>query len=378
MLPRTKPVPRWGSPPWIIDFFPCPPSSLPQQVDFAIVGAGFHRPRGCRLAAPARSGKIRRGPRSGRASVTARAAAPAAWRLRKPRRAIFRVWATFSRACETFFAQLDVDCDLALPGAWEIGRKGGLPDSPISWNDSGTLRVVDEVPGGTLDPGKLVSGLARAAQRRGAVDSREPPRARRSMERARRVEVRAGWPAARQPEISRGQNSLRHQRASLELSGLDRRHDPQADARRAAPRRSATSRSTPSGSPRANPSTPWIFLICGDARRRTTPSCGARAWSIRRLPGTWRESTIRCSGSPPRCSQSSRKRVRGLHPALASLDSPTTGAARSCFAMTGCEPVFDRHPQSRNAHRPRRLCRAWRGALVLSGRMGRGNPSRTP
>ena len=63
--------------------------------------------------------------------------------------------------------ELGVDCDLDLRGAWEIGRKGGRKDSPISWSDSGTLRVVAEVPGGTVDPGKLVSQLARAADRSG-------------------------------------------------------------------------------------------------------------------------------------------------------------------------------------------------------------------
>jgi gamma-glutamylputrescine oxidase len=56
-----------------------------------------------------------------------------------------------------------------LPGLWELGRKGVKKDSPISWNDSGTLGVVNDAPGGSVDPGKLVSGLARAAQRSGAI-----------------------------------------------------------------------------------------------------------------------------------------------------------------------------------------------------------------
>ena len=71
--------------------------------------------------------------------------------------------------------KLEVDCDLSLPGAWEIARRGGSKDSPISWNDSGTLRVVNEVPGGTLDPGKLVSGLARAGDRLGAIVAENRP-----------------------------------------------------------------------------------------------------------------------------------------------------------------------------------------------------------
>jgi glycine/D-amino acid oxidase-like deaminating enzyme len=65
--------------------------------------------------------------------------------------------------------ELGVDCDLSLPGVWELARHNPLPHSPIAWNDSGDLRAVKEVPGGTIDPGKAVSGLARAAEQRGAL-----------------------------------------------------------------------------------------------------------------------------------------------------------------------------------------------------------------
>ena len=41
--------------------------------------------------------------------------------------------------------------------------------SAIHWDDTGDLHVVKEVPGGTIDPGKMVSGLARAAETLGAV-----------------------------------------------------------------------------------------------------------------------------------------------------------------------------------------------------------------
>jgi glycine/D-amino acid oxidase-like deaminating enzyme len=63
--------------------------------------------------------------------------------------------------------ELAVHCDLALPGVYEVGRTGGLHDSPISWSDSGPLRAVKQVPGGMIDPGKMVSGLARAAEKSG-------------------------------------------------------------------------------------------------------------------------------------------------------------------------------------------------------------------
>src|SRR5258708_13805116 len=65
--------------------------------------------------------------------------------------------------------ELGVRCDLTLPGALEIGRDEVMPNSPISWNDSGTLGVTREVPGGTVDPGKMLNGLAQAATKRGAL-----------------------------------------------------------------------------------------------------------------------------------------------------------------------------------------------------------------
>ena len=79
-----------------------------------------------------------------------------------------------------------------MPGAWEIARKGGLADSPIWWNDSGTLRIVNEVPGGTVNPGKMVEGLARAAQQLGAIIIEEARVRARGLERGRGADVRGG------------------------------------------------------------------------------------------------------------------------------------------------------------------------------------------
>jgi glycine/D-amino acid oxidase-like deaminating enzyme len=59
--------------------------------------------------------------------------------------------------------ELEIECDFLAHGAWEVGRKGRRKRSEISWKDSGKLRVVNEVPGGTVNAGKLLSGLARAA-----------------------------------------------------------------------------------------------------------------------------------------------------------------------------------------------------------------------
>jgi glycine/D-amino acid oxidase-like deaminating enzyme len=66
-------------------------------------------------------------------------------------------------------AELGVEGDLRLPGVYELGRTSPLKDSPICWNDSGELRAVSEVAGGTIDPGKIVTGLAAAAERSGVL-----------------------------------------------------------------------------------------------------------------------------------------------------------------------------------------------------------------
>ena len=63
---------------------------------------------------------------------------------------------------------LRVDAGLELPGVYELGRSNPAKDSPICWSDAGDLQVVRTVPGGPVDPGKVVAGLARAAEPAGA------------------------------------------------------------------------------------------------------------------------------------------------------------------------------------------------------------------
>ncbi|MFZ3215664.1 MAG: FAD-dependent oxidoreductase [Candidatus Acidiferrales bacterium] len=161
----------WGSPPWQIRFTPAR-RALPAAVDFAVIGGGFTGLAAAarlRQLAPGKSVALFEAARigagaSGRTggmalSETAAGAQPGLGDVLAGFRAILK--------------RLRVQCDLQLGGAWEIARQESVGKarrlaSPIVWNDSGTLRVVNEVPGGTLDPGKLASGLARAAQRLGA------------------------------------------------------------------------------------------------------------------------------------------------------------------------------------------------------------------
>jgi len=67
-------------------------------------------------------------------------------------------------------AALETDCQLRLPGCDLLRHAPAPAGHPPRWQDSGTpLGVVAQEPGGTIDPGALLSGLARAAVAAGAT-----------------------------------------------------------------------------------------------------------------------------------------------------------------------------------------------------------------
>lgn len=165
----------WGIPPWSIDFQPRK-QLLPDTVDFAIIGGGFTGLAAAAwlcLLAPGKSvavleaGHIGSGA-SGRTGgqFLGETAAGDQEGLGDVIAGVQSIFAQLSNACGFSLADRT---KLSLPGAWEIGRKGTPKDSPIQWNDSGTLHVVGEVPGGTIDPGGYVSALAQAAETLGAA-----------------------------------------------------------------------------------------------------------------------------------------------------------------------------------------------------------------
>lgn len=61
----------------------------------------------------------------------------------------------------------NIQCDLRVDSCWEIGRHGGRPSSPIQWQDSGTLRVVNTPPGGAFDPMQFLAGMTTLVQQAG-------------------------------------------------------------------------------------------------------------------------------------------------------------------------------------------------------------------
>jgi glycine/D-amino acid oxidase-like deaminating enzyme len=158
---------RWGQAPWTVDFHP-DPCPLPEEVDFAVVGGGF---TGLAAAAwlrhldPQKTVAVFEAETIGAGSSGRTGGLALAETATGDLPGLGDVLAGLSKVLR----ELQISAYLRLPGVWELNRTSRLSNSPISWNDSGNLRVVREVPGGTVDPGKLVAGLARAATKGGAL-----------------------------------------------------------------------------------------------------------------------------------------------------------------------------------------------------------------
>jgi glycine/D-amino acid oxidase-like deaminating enzyme len=149
-----------------VDF--CPSArSLPDQADFAVVGGGFSglsvaawlrrlAPEGSVVVLEAGSLGDGASGRTGGVALAETAGGDLP--------GLGDVLASYKRILRA----LRVNSCLTLPGVWELGRSAPAKSSPISWNDSGNLQAVRLVPGGTVNPGKVVAGLAGAAERAGA------------------------------------------------------------------------------------------------------------------------------------------------------------------------------------------------------------------
>lgn len=209
----------WGTPPWTVDFRPAA-RPLPDQVDFAIVGGGFtglSTAAWLRRLAPKKSVLLLEASSLGEGASGRTGGLALAETAAGPLPGLGDVLAGYKKILRT----LRIDARLELPGVWELGRSNPAKGSPISWNDSGSLQVVRTVPGGAVDPGKVVSGLARAAESAGAqivehsevraIEYFNPPRLRVHQKIRARIQ---------QKEICASQILLATNAFSLELSDL--------------------------------------------------------------------------------------------------------------------------------------------------------------
>lgn len=143
---------------------------LPERVDFAIVGGGFtglSAAAWLRRLAPDRSVVVLESASLGEGASGRTGGLALADTAAGPLPGLGEVLAGYKEILQ----ELGIDARLELPGVFELGRSalataGSGPageDSPISWNDSGALKVVRMVPGGAVDPGRVVAGLAEKA-----------------------------------------------------------------------------------------------------------------------------------------------------------------------------------------------------------------------
>jgi glycine/D-amino acid oxidase-like deaminating enzyme len=207
----------WGHPPWKIDFHSSA-RELPSEVDFAIVGGGFSG-----LSASARLRQVQPDKTTALFEADCVGAGSSGhtggMTLAESAAGDLPGLGDVLEGFTEILRELRIECDFNLPGVWELGRTKIKKDSPISWNDSGTLGVVNDVPGGSADPGKLVSGLAQAAQRTGAAIFENARVERISYERPLELKVSGR-------RIRAGQVLIATNAESLELSDLSGGAEP--------------------------------------------------------------------------------------------------------------------------------------------------------
>ncbi len=333
---------RWGQPPWEIEFTPAV-HAIPEKTDIAVVGGGFTGLAAAawlRLLAPGKSVAVFEaahigGGASGRTGGMALAETAAG-----DLPGLGDVLGGFERILQ----KLNVDCDLSLPGAWEIGRTGGLPQSPIDWTDSGTLRVVKEVPGGTLDPGKLVSSLARAAETRGAKIFENAPVTRIRWGASPGIEIVGNGADAR--VIAAEKILLATNAFSLGLAGLDEGAHPRLTlAALTAPlaEHELQSAGLAARKPFYTADRPYLW---GRVRRDNSIIWGAGLVSA---PDEKDVAEADISGAQAaQMFASLEKRVRGLHPAFRSVTFTHRWGGPILFREDWM-PVFDFHPACKDA-----------------------------
>jgi len=344
-MSSKRPRNSWGTPPWSVRFTARTRTrELPQVADFVVIGGGF---TGLTAAAWLR----RLSPKqtvvvletrhvgagaSGRTGGMALAETAAG---KQP--GLGDVLAGFRHILDT----LEVHCDLDLCGAWEIGRQGqaspSRPGSPIEWQDSGTLRVVNRVPGGTIDPGKLVSGLAHAADRAGAMIFENHRVVSVCWRRTLEIEVATGL--RKSARIIAGKILFATNALSLAISGLKKGMHPRLTlAALSAPVSEKLLKEI--GLVQRHPFYTMDFpYLWGRVRRDRSIVWGAGL--VHSPDSNNLEAVDVADAEPGQLFSRLESRVRGLHPALRNTRFTHRWGGPILF-RDSWKPVFDWHPRS--------------------------------
>jgi glycine/D-amino acid oxidase-like deaminating enzyme len=360
---------RWGTPPWKISFTPSH-HKLPARVDFAIIGGGFTGLAAAawlRLLAPEKSATVFEAARIGAGASGRTGGMVLAETAAGNQPGLGDVLAGFASILE----KLKVRCDLDLNGAWEIARhqtsgKAKHTQSPIAWNDSGTLRVVNEVPGGTLDPGKLVAGLARAAERTGA-----------HIYENHRVQ-HVTWSAAPELRLVTGRGDARKITAAKILFASNALSLAQAGLTGMHPRLTLAVLTSPVSEK--------VLTAIGLAQRKPFytvdfPYLWGRVRADRSI--VWGAGLVQSPDADDldkvdiAAEESAaafdrlEDRVRHLHPALEKIKFTSRWGGPILF-RDSWKPVFDWHPNSIATRKGGESDEVWRNAVVLGAYAGHG------
>jgi glycine/D-amino acid oxidase-like deaminating enzyme len=340
-MPDSDSKTSWGLTPWTIDFRPAR-HTVPKEVDIAVIGGGFTGLAAAawlRRIAPEKSVSVFESGLIGAGSSGHTGGLVLSETAGGDLPGLGDVLAGYAAALK----ELGVDGDLTLPGVWEIGRSGGLPESPVSWSDSGNLRAVKKVPGGTIDPGKIVSGLARAAEMSGA----------QIFENTRVAEIDFGFGPNDSARLHVLGSEMRAKKVllatnamSLELSGLAHRAEPKFTLALATEPLSSgqiEDLGLASGKPFYTVDFPYLW---GRRLRSGGVVFGAGLVHL----GQWTEFADLdiAAGEPANLIARLEGRVRGLHPALKNVRVTHRWGGPMLIA-NHWRPIFSRHPRSPNA-----------------------------
>jgi glycine/D-amino acid oxidase-like deaminating enzyme len=325
---------NWGNRPWKVDFTPTR-KELPPVLDFAVIGGGFTGLAGAawlKTLAPEKSVALFEHGTIGAGSSGHTGGIALAESAVGDLPGLGDVLTSY----QSILRRLHVDGDVTLPGAYELGRSDAIADSPIRWKDSGDLCVVKEVPGGSVDPGKVVGGLARAAESAGALIFEQS--AITNVEFSETITLRSAAGEARAKNVLFATNAF-----ALDLNGLEGRAQPAfttAIMTESLPEASIAKVGLSDRKPFYTVDLPYLWgRLLGDAI-----IFGSGLVFFEKSEGLYALDID--EGEALELFDSLQKRVVKLHPALRSVNFTHHWGGPICIA-DDWKPVFEYHPDSK-------------------------------